>query len=624
MSPAIPPPPALSPRRALGRWWAWLTLLTLAESALIALRYVAAAPPSGEGLVSLMRALTIAGQLATLVTVLLLPVLAAALLVRRPKPVVMFGALCSALLLLFLLVDSQVYKLYRFHLNAGVLEILVGGAAAQTFVFSLEMWLQAIGILVAVLGLQAAIAVVLWRRIRAGHPPHLRGRLIVAALAGIIVPYQLAHAWADAAGFTPLTRDASLLPAAYPLRARGALESLGVELRRKEWRFDVADAADAYPLEPLKCTAPATRPDILFIVIDAWRFDALRPDVTPNIWRFGQGAARLTDHFSGGNATRAGIFSLFYGIPATYWHHMLQQHRGPELVSALIDGGYEIGIFRGPSLKSPEFHDTVFARVSHPRLESDGATTVARDEDLTSDFREFLARRDPSRPYFAFLFYDAPHAFAIPEDSPLPFQPSLEQVNYLELGPDSDPVPLFNRYLNSVHFVDSEVGKVFGDLEAAGRMDSSVILVTGDHGQEFNDNGLGYWGHNSNFTRYQTGVPLLLRAPGLAPTTYDHRSSHFDVAPTIMSRYLGCTTPPERYSVGRDLFEPGGREALVMGSYQDFAVMEYDRFIAVRKTGVEVLDKSWRPLQSADSWSEVMAEAVEQNSRFRTRTAGGG
>ena len=80
---------------------------------------------------------------------------------------------------------------------------------------------------------------------------------------------------------------------------------------------------------------PATRPDILFIVIDAWRFDTLRPDVTPNIWRFGQGAARFTEHFSGGNATRAGIFSLFYGVPATYWHHMLQQHRGPELVSAL-------------------------------------------------------------------------------------------------------------------------------------------------------------------------------------------------------------------------------------------------------------------------------------------------
>ncbi|MBS1199922.1 MAG: hypothetical protein H6R27_600 [Proteobacteria bacterium] len=619
---AVNPEPR--PHRYLARWWAWLALVTLVETALIALRYVAAAGPAGGGLGSWMRALTVAGQLATLVTVLLLPVLAVALLVRRPRPVVAFGALCSALLLLFLLVDSQVYKLYRFHLNAGVLEILVGGAATQTFVFSLEMWLQAIGVVLAVLVTQAGIAVVLWRRVRTVHHPHLRGRLVVAALAGLIVPYHLAHAWADAAGFTPLTRDASLLPLAYPLRARGALDGLGLEMRRKEWRLDLADPADAYPLEPVSCAAPAARPDILLIVIDAWRFDALRPDVTPNIWKFGQDAARFTDHFSGGNATRAGIFSLFYGIPATYWHHMLQQHRGPELVSALVDGGYEIGIFRGPSLKSPEFHDTVFARVASPRLESDGDTTAARDEDLTSDFREFLAKRDPSRPYFAFLFYDAPHAFAIPEDFPLAFQPSLEHVNYLELGPGSDPLPLFNRYLNSVRFVDSLVGKVFADLETAGKMDTSVILVTGDHGQEFNENGLGYWGHNSNFTRFQTGVPLLVRAPGIEPGTYDHRTSHFDVAPTLMTRYLGCTTPADRYSVGHDLLETGGRDALVMGSYQDFAVMERGRFIAVRKTGVEVLDPTWRPMQSEESWAEVMAQAVEQNSRFRTRAAGGG
>ena len=623
MKPVPPIHPALGPRRVLARWWAWLVLATLAEAALVSLRYVAAAGPAGDGLGSLMRTLTVAGQLATLVPVLLLPVLALALLVRRQKPVLAFGALASALLVLFLLADSQVYKLYRFHLNAGVLELATGGAGQQIFVFPARMWLEVIGILVVVVATQAAIAALLWRRACTEPRPRIRGRTALAAMIALVVPYQLAHAWADAAGYTPLTRDASLLPLAYPLRLRGALESVGLEVPRQEWKMDVRDATDAYPIEPVHCVAPPTRPDIILIVIDSWRFDALRPDATPNIWQFAQHAGRFTDHFSGGNATRAGIFSLLYGIPATYWHYMLQRRRGAQLMATLLDEGYDVRAFASASLRSPEFHDTVFAPVADLRLESDGETPAQRDVDLTRDFREFLGSRDPARPYFAFLFYDSPHALAIAENAPLVFEPSIGSVNYLDLGPESDPVPLFNRYLNSVHFVDSLVGEVLADLERLGKMDSSLILVTGDHGQEFNDNHLGYWGHNSNFTRFQTGVPLLVRAPGIPPGTYGHRTSHFDVAPTLMTRYLGCTTPPERYSVGHDLLETGGRDALVMGSYQDFAVMEPDRFITVRKTGVEVLDLGWRPSQPGRPLSEVMAGAVEQNSRFRSRAAGG-
>jgi membrane-anchored protein YejM (alkaline phosphatase superfamily) len=610
-------------RRRLARFWAWLVLATIAEASLVALRYVAAAGPSGTALGGWLRALTIAGQLATLVPVLLAPVLLVALLWRRPRPVLVLAAVASALVLLFLLADSQVYRLYRFHLNAGVLGMVTGGAAAQIFVFPLQMWLQLVAAVLAVTGLQAGLVAWLWRRAGASRP-RPRGRAIVAALACVILPYQLAHAWADAAGFTPLTRDATLLPLAYPLRARGAFDRLGLRLRQQDWRLDVADPADAYPLDTPRCTPPAARPDILLIVIDSWRFDALSPEVTPNVWRLGRDAARFDNHFSGGNATRAGIFSLFYGIPATYWHHMLQQHRGPVLVPALLDAGYEIGIFASASLRSPEFSDTVFVRVPDLRIGSDGDTVTARDEDLTADFRRFLAGRDASRPYFAFLFYDAPHAYALPDDFPRVFQPSLEQVNYLALGPDTDRTPLFNRYLNSVRYVDSLVGEVLGDLREAGKLDSSVILVTGDHGQEFNDNGLGYWGHDSNFTRYQTEVPLLVHGPGFAAGDHTGRTSHFDVAPTLMTRYLGCTTPPERYSVGRDLLAPGGRERLVMGSYQDFAVMEADRFIVVRKTGVEVLDPTWRPLQDDRPWTGAMEQAIEQNSRFRTRRPAGG
>jgi membrane-anchored protein YejM (alkaline phosphatase superfamily) len=613
-----------SQRRRLARWWSWLVAATIFAGAVISLRYVAAAGPAGAAIVWWMRALTVGGQVATLATVLLLPVLALALLLPRPRIILSLGIAVSSLFLIFLLTDSEVYRLYRFHVNPGVFELLTGGAGSQIFVFPWIMYAQMLGIAAATIAWQSGVAIWIWGRIGAARQRSLQGRLAVLCCGSLIVGYQVTHAWADAVGFTPVTRDASLLPFAYPFKARGLMRKLGFEVRHDRWQIGPSSGGVNYPLVPLQCAPPAAARNIVFLVIDSWRFDALDPAVTPHISRFAARAARFEQHFSGGNATRAGIFSLFYGIPATYWHDMLQQRRGPVLVSELLDHGYQLGVFQSAPLGSPEFNETVFARVQHPRMESTGDSPAARDRDLTNDFEAFLTARDPSRPFFAFLFFDSPHAYDFPADFPLAFQPSLGDVNYLSLGPESDPAPFHNRYLNSVRYADTLAGEVLDKLQEDGLLDSAVVLVTGDHGQEFNDNGLGFWGHNSNFTRFQTEVPLLLSAPDVPAGAYSHRTSHFDVAPTIMSRYLGCSTPMDQYSVGHDLFEPGGRDMLVLGSYQDFAVLEPQRIISVRKTGVDVLDASGRPAATQGLDSAAVASAIEQNSRFRLGGGAGG
>lgn len=619
MTPAGPE----SRRRRLARWWAWLVVATIAGGVLVSLRYVAAAGPTGVAIGAWMRALTVGGQAATLATAVLLPVLAVALLLPRPRIILALGTVVSSLLLIFLLADSEVYRLYRFHVNPGVFGLLTGGAGSEIFVLPAVMYAKMAAIAAATIAWQALAAIWIWRRLSTPEHPWLRGRVAAAGFGALILAYQVTHAWADAVGFTPVTRDASLLPFSYPVRSRGLMRKLGFEVRQDRWQIGPGQGGLDYPLVPLQCKAPAQRRNILFVVIDSWRFDALDPAVTPNIWRFAAHAARFEQHFSGGNATRAGIFSLFYGIPATYWHDMLQQRRGPVLISELLDHGYRVGVFQSAALRSPEFHQTVFADVANPRMTSKGDSPAARDRDLTSDFETFLAGRDPSRPFFAFLFFDAPHAYDFPADFPLAFRPSLASVDYLALGQDSDPRPFHNRYLNAVHYTDTLVGEVLGKLQDDGLLDDSVIVITGDHGQEFNDNGLGFWGHNSNFTRFQTEVPLLLKAPDLPAGEHRYRTSHFDVAPTLLSRYLGCTTPMDRYSVGHDLFEPGGRDALVIASYQDFAVLGPKQIISVSKTGLEVLDPGGRPDATQAPDGDAMASALEQNSRFRLGGGGG-
>ena len=371
----------------------------------------------------------------------------------------------------------------------------------------------------------------------------------------------------------------------------------------------------SYPLHPLNCRRVVDPPNILFILIDSWRFDAMNVQVTPRIASFAPRTVQFTDHHSGGNATRIGVFSLFYSIPGTYWRQMLNERRGPVFVDELLRQNYDVQIFRSAPLYSPEFDRTVFANVDSPRLRSEGDGPAAWDADLTRDFLAYLDARPDAEPFFALLFYDSPHSFQMPADYPLVFQPSAQHVNYLQLNARSDDVPVRNRYRNSVHYVDSLVGQALDAVVARGLLENTIIVITGDHGQEFNDNGRNFWGHSSNFTRYQTGVPMLLYWPGAQPTVVDHLTTHFDVVPTLMREHLGCEAASDTFSVGRSLFKRGGRDPLVLSEYADFAIVHHDRIAVVREHGMQIFGPDYSKLDAVLD-PAVTRAALEQRTRF--------
>ena len=110
-------------------------------------------------------------------------------------------------------------------------------------------------------------------------------------------------------------------------------------------------------------------------------------------------------------------------------------------------------------------------------------------------------------------------------------------------------------------------------MKQRGLLENSVIVITGDHGQEFNDNRRNYWGHSSNFTRYQTGVPLLLVLPHAGAGLASASNHAFRRRADADARVPRLHKPFSSYSVGRSLFEPGGRETLVLSEYADFAIV---------------------------------------------------
>ena len=151
---------------------------------------------------------------------------------------------------------------------------------------------------------------------------------------------QAIHVWADAVGYVPVTQFTRYLPLYFPLQSRRRLAGWGVidpqrlgELRQLS-DLGAAGGQLRYPLSPLSCRDGASL-NLMVILIDALRPDVIHPELTPTIVDLMRESLVFRNHWSGGNSSRMGIFSMAYGLPSTYWMAFEGVQRPPILIDEL-------------------------------------------------------------------------------------------------------------------------------------------------------------------------------------------------------------------------------------------------------------------------------------------------
>ncbi|HAS8523979.1 DUF3413 domain-containing protein [Vibrio vulnificus] len=530
-------------------------------------------------------------------------------------------ALIASLGVATLFIDTIVFAQYRFHINAVVLELVMSG---QIVSFPLITWLMVIG------GVALLLAAQWWtiRWLENGAPVRALklGRKFALLTFAALLATNAIHIWAAAHAYQPVTTVKRYLPLFYPatadkfMRKQGWVDEEALE-RQKALAFKRKNDLN-YPLAPLQ-TQPVEKPlNIMLLVVDSWRADTFNADNTPNMWKYAQSGVVFNNHIATGNATRTGIFGLFYGIPGTYWHGFLANQQSPVLIDRVQALDYQLGIFTAAQLRKPEFNQTVFTKVENLRIGSEGSRPSELDADLTQDWLAWYDQRDKSKPTFSFLFYDAPHGYDFPADFEPKYEPMLKEVNYLKLNNDTDPTPFFNRYKTSVRYVDSMATKVLDKLKESGDLENTVVIITGDHGQEMNDNKLNFWGHNSNFTDAQVNVPFAIFGPGVDAAkmqwSTEALTSHQDVVPTLMKHYLGVTNDVKDYSVGEDLLgDAVKRDWIISSNYSGYAIITDDNILEVSGGGqYQFMDKTNRQLKDQQPNFTYLQQALEQISRF--------
>ena len=87
-------------------------------------------------------------------------------------------------------------------------------------------------------------------------------------------------------------------------------------------------------------------------------------------------------------------------------------------------------------------------------------------------------------------------------------------------------------YYGAISYVDDHISRLIGLLRDAGRLESTVVIVTSDHGEMLGERGAWY---KMSFFEGAARVPLIVRAPALFPPgRVPAAVSTMDLLPTLV------------------------------------------------------------------------------------------
>jgi membrane-anchored protein YejM (alkaline phosphatase superfamily) len=480
---------------------------------------------------------------------------------------------------LFFYASAKLYALYGMFVNGFVINLIVtpggleslGGSDASNLGFALigAGFLLGHGLLMVALsyglrGFGTEIFV-----------PEKLGKVLLLVFLGSSIADRAAYAYADAYGKSDLMVLTDGVPYYVGFTSRTFLRKLGFNPIRQHKSVNFKGEM-RYPAHPIRFSRPEKPYNIVWLVSESWRADTLNAEIMPSTWDFAQHAQNFKLHYSGGNGTRIGVFTMMTGVSGNYWEPFLQAHRSAPLIDVLQQQSYQMSFYTSAHFSYPEFDQTIFSKVPKAQMhEIDGpGTGWEKDRKNVTDMLRFIDQRDPAQPFFTWMFFESPHArYYFPTESVIR-KPYRDDINYatLDRGDLRKDIGLIkNRYLNAVHHLDSQFARVVDYLESNGLMDSTIIVMVGDHGEEFMED--GYWGHNSTFSDPQTRTPLVLWIPGMPAASYDKLTSHLDIPATIMP-LLGVTNSARDYAIGINLLAPDQHDHVLLSDWSHVGYLD--------------------------------------------------
>jgi arylsulfatase A-like enzyme len=341
--------------------------------------------------------------------------------------------------------------------------------------------------------------------------------------------------------------------------------------------------------ETTRARQPATRdaPNVLVLLVDTLRADRLgcygaTPSPSPTLDRLASEGTVFERALAQASWTLPSVASLFTGVHPRSHGVVGVRRRGRRPVADVRAGAEYLADPLATWAESAQRAGITTAAFSANPLVS-RATNFAQGFETFVDFpwsREgrnwtpaatlnaaFLAwlQANRDRRFVAYLHYMEPHDPYTPPAARRPAAPDgiravlrdgwtrgiADRVNWEGTGHLSDVELEWVRRLYDAEIGgwDDELAVLLEALARAGVRDSTVVIVTADHGEEFQEH--GKLAHGPHLYEESIRVPLVVVGPGIRAGRRTDLAQGIDVFPTLAG-LLGVALPPGL--PGRDLF----------------------------------------------------------------------
>lgn len=483
----------------------------------------------------------------------------------------------AGLIIFILYIDSQIFSMFKFHINGFVINLVVtpgglesmGASATDNFLIAL-LFLFCIALTVGVKFAADRL------KTKFKFSKKIKFSIVVLFILAIgIIATQFAYC--SYKNDPTLLANSQKIFLYQPTRMGHLFKRLGIEhsKRTKKVNLSNSDKNLNYPLKPIVFEKPKKPYNIVWLVSESWRWDTLKPDIMPATYEFSKKTLTFHNHYSSGNGTRMALFGMFYGIYGSYFKLALAERKTPVIMDVLKKEGYQFDMFTSAKFTYPEFDKTIFSNIDAKNLhQKNGRGGFKFDRENITDLIKFIKNRDKSRPFMTFMFFESPHAPYTFPDECVVRKDYLKTFNYSTVDVKANIQKIKNRYLNSVNHLDTQLKRVFDFLESEKLLKNTIVVVAGDHGEEFMEK--GHWGHNESFHEEQVRTPLLLWVPGVKHKDYNFLSSHLDLSATI-APLIGIKNPAEDFSFGSNLLTGKGKPFYAISSWQRLCYVD-DKF----------------------------------------------
>ena len=283
-------------------------------------------------------------------------------------------------------------------------------------------------------------------------------------------------------------------------------------------------------------------PNIYFFVIESFRGDFVTQEITPHLVSFKESAFHFENGLSNANTTQVSWFSLFHSQYPFYWRQK-NWTMGSTALHLLKQWGYQIRLYSSAELEYYGMDEMIFGKehhllASYKKFHNLGATWQTDAMALTELQKDLESDPSLQNNQVFIVFWDSTHFdYSWPKDQPAKFTPYAKEFAYFKTFQSKNNIEqIKNRYRNAVHYVDSLFGKFLTNLHDPKH---AIVIVSGDHGEEFFDH--GHLFHGSHLTHEQIHIPLFLRF-GLNPGRKQLQhliASQMDVFPSVIDYISG-------------------------------------------------------------------------------------